>query len=175
MLGLGKRTFTVLLMTVAVLAVSAAVVYAGNHGGDHPKEAAKHHGGKQHRHHGNGKAGFPPSVARFDLSGYVLQTKYTLGRNKGNTFQQTYTDDSVQGVPTEGPFVGTTFDPAKYVALPVAHKTLYVVWMNPAFDIIDAFVMNFRTGVVFDYAPGGAMPESSGSVKILTKGANRIP
>jgi hypothetical protein len=174
MLGLGKRTFTVLLMTAAVLAVSAAVVYAGNHGGDHPKAAAKHHGGKHHRHHAN-KHGFPPSVARFDLSGYVLQTKYTLGRNTGNTFQQTYTGDSVQGVPTAGPFVGQTFPPAKYVALPVAHKTLYVVWQNDAFDIIDAFVMNFRTGVVFDYAPGSASPESSGSVKILTKGANRIP
>jgi hypothetical protein len=173
MLGLGKRTFTVLLITVAVLAVSAAVVYAGNLGGDHPKAASKHHGGKHHRHHN--KHGFPPSVTRFDLSGYVLETKYTLGRNTGNTFQQTYTGDSVQGVPTEGPFVGQQFDPAKYVALPVAHKTLYVVWQNNAFDIIDAFVMNFRTGVVFDYAPGSATPESSGTVKILTKGANRIP
>jgi hypothetical protein len=173
MLGLGKRTFTILLIAVAVLAVSAAVVYAGNRGGDHPKEGSKHHGGKHHRH-GN-KHGFPPSVTRFDLSGYVLQTKYTLGRNTGNTFEQTYKGDSVQGVPTEGPFVGQTFPPAKYVALPVAHKTLYVVWQNEAFDIIDAFVMNFRTGVVFDYAPGSATPESSGSVKILTKGANRIP
>jgi hypothetical protein len=173
MLGLGKRTFTVLLIAVAALAVSAAVVYAGNRGGDHPKAGSKHHGGKHHRH-GN-KHGFPPSVTRFDLSGYVLQTKYTLGRNTGNTFEQTYKGDSVQGVPTEGPFVGQTFPPAKYVALPVAHKTLYVVWQNEAFDIIDAFVMNFRTGVVFDYAPGSATPESSGSVKILTKGANRIP
>jgi hypothetical protein len=159
----------VVLVTVAALGLSAAVVYAnGKHHG--PRQPAKHH-----RHHGNGKPGFPPSVTRFDLSGYVLETQYTLGRNTGNTFQQTYTGDSVQGVPTAGPFVGQTFDPAKYVALPVAHKTLYVVWMNPAFDIIDAFVMNFRTGVVFDYAPGGATPESSGTVRILTKGANRIP
>jgi hypothetical protein len=35
--------------------------------------------------------------------------------------------------------------------------------------------MNFRTGVVFDYAPGSDSPESSGSVKILQKGTNRIP
>ena len=35
--------------------------------------------------------------------------------------------------------------------------------------------MNFKTGVVFDYAPGSAQPESSGTVKILTKGANRLP
>src|SRR6185437_6898766 len=34
--------------------------------------------------------GFPPSVKRFNLNGYVLQTSYTLGRNKGNTFKQTY-------------------------------------------------------------------------------------
>jgi hypothetical protein len=169
MSGLRKRMLAVVLVTVAALGLSAAVVYAnGKHHG--PRQPAKHH-----RHHGNGKPGFPPSVTRFDLSGYVLETQYTLGRNTGNTFQQTYTGDSVQGVPTAGPFVGQTFDPAKYVALPVAHKTLYVVWMNPAFDIIDAFVMNFRTGVVFDYAPGGATPESSGTVRILTKGANRIP
>ena len=169
MSGLRKRMLAVVLVTVAALGLSAAVVYAnGKHHG--PKQPGKHH-----RHHGNGKPGFPPSVTRFDLSGYVLETKYTLARNTGNTFQQTYTGDSVQGVPTAGPFVGQTFDPAKYVALPVAHKTLYVVWMNPAFDIIDAFVMNFRTGVVFDYAPGGATPESSGTVRILTKGANRIP
>lgn len=171
MSGLRKRTFAVLLITIAVLGLSAAAVYAGgkHHG---PKQSGKHHG-----HHGkhNGKPGFPPSVTRFDLSGYVLETKYTLGRNTGNTFQQTYTGDSVQGVPTAGPFVGQTFPPAKYVALPVARKTLYVVWQDPAFNIIDAFVMNFRTGVVFDYAPGGATPESSGSVRILTKGANRIP
>jgi hypothetical protein len=88
-------------------------VYAGgrHHG---PKQPAKHH-----RHHGHGAFGFPPSVTRFDLSGYVLETKYTLGRNTGNTFQQTYTATDVQGVPTEGPFVGQHFDPADYVALPV--------------------------------------------------------
>ena len=173
MRGLGKRTFTVLLITAAVLGLSAAVVYAGNHG-KHPRPP-KQPAASITATTATASAGFPPSVTRFDLSGYVLQTKYTLGRNTGNTFQQTYTGDSVQGVPTAGPFVGQTFDPAKYVALPVAHKTLYVVWQDPAFNIIDAFVMNFRTGVVFDYAPGGATPESSGSVKILTKGANRIP
>jgi hypothetical protein len=173
MSGLRKRTLIVLLITGVALGLSTAAVYAGNHG-DHPK-AGKHHGPSHHRHHGNGKAGFPPSVTRFDLSGYVLETKYTLGRNTGNTFQQTYTASSVQGVPTEGPFVGQHFDPADYVALPVGHKTLYIAWLNPAHDIIDAFVMNLKTGVVFDYAPGSATPESSGTVRIVTKGANRIP
>ena len=90
--------------------------------------------------------GFPPSVARFDLSGYKLATRYTLGTNAGNTFEQTYTGSSVQGVPVEGPFVGTVFPPADYVALPIAHKTLYVAWLRPSdHAIIDAFVMNFKT------------------------------
>ena len=174
MSGLRKRTLIVLLVTGVVLGLSTAAVYAGNHG-DHPK-AGKHHGPSHHRHHGNGKAGFPPSVTPFDLSGYVLETKYTLGRNTGNTFQQTYARSSVQGVPTEGPFVGTPFPPEDYVALPVAHKTLYVAWLDPSTHaIVDAFVMNFKTGVVFDYAPGSATPESSGTVRIVTKGTNRIP
>jgi hypothetical protein len=169
MSSLRKRTLAVVLITVAALGLSAAAVYAGgkHHG---PKQPAKHH-----RHHGKGAFGFPPSVTRFDLSGYVLETRYTLGRNTGNTFQQTYTASSVQGVPTEGPFVGQHFDPANYVALPVGHKTLYIAWLNPNHDIIDAFVMNLKTGVVFDYAPGSATPESSGTVRIVTKGAKRIP
>jgi hypothetical protein len=54
---------------------------------------------------------------------------------------------------------------------------LYVVWTDPTTHaIVDAFVMNFKTGVVFDYAPDDTdKPESSGTVRIVTKGANRIP
>jgi hypothetical protein len=162
---LRTRTLTVLLITVAALGLSAGAVYA-----------ATHHGRDGHRHGHRGNHGFPPSVQRFDLSGYKLETKYTLGRNTGNTFQQTYTATTVQGVPVAGPFVGQTFPPEDYVALPVAHKTLYVAWLDPTTHaIVDAFVMNFRTGVVFDYAPGSATPESSGTVRILTAGPNRIP
>ena len=169
MSGLRKRTLTVLAITGAGLGLSTAAVYAGAAG---PTKHGSHH----HRHAGHGRHGFPPSVQRFDLSGYKLETRYTLGRNTGNTFQQTYTATTVQGVPVEGPFVGTTFPPVDYVALPVAHKTLYVAWLDPATHaIVDAFVMNFKTHVVFDYAPGSAQPESSGTVRILEKGPNRIP
>jgi hypothetical protein len=169
MSGLRKRTLTVVIITAAaVMCLSAAAVYAG---AASPKKHGSHH-----RHPWGAGGGFPPSVARFDLSGYKLETRYTLGRNTGNTFQQTYTATTVQGVPVEGPFVGTTFPPADYVALPVAHKTLYVAWLDhDTHAIIDAFVMNFKTGVVFDYAPGSAQPESSGTVRILAAGPNRIP
>ena len=176
MSGLRKRTLAVVVITVAALGLSTAAVYAGTHG----NHAPNHKGAKKHgSHHGHGRhghQGFPPSVQRFDLSGYKLETRYTLGRNTGNTFQQTYTGSSVQGVPVEGPFVGTVFPPVDYVALPVGHKTLYVAWLDPSTHaIVDAFVMNFKTGVVFDYAPGSTQPESSGTVRILTKGASRIP
>jgi hypothetical protein len=164
MSALRRRTVTILFIAAALVLASTAAVWAhGNHG-------RHHHPG----HHGNG---FPPSVQRFDLSGYVLETSYTLGRNSGNTFQQTYQASTVQGVPVKGPFVGQTFPPEDYVALPVAHKTLYVAWLDPdTHAIVDAFVMNFKTGVVFDYAPDEHQkPESSGTVRILQRGANRIP
>src|SRR5436305_12967109 len=50
-----------------------------------------------------------PSVKRFDLNGYVIVTAYSLGRNTGNTFRQTYKHGTVQGVPIKGPLVGTKF------------------------------------------------------------------
>ena len=165
---LRKRTLTVLLIACAVLGISAAGVYAGARGDDtgHMRHPAPHGGGH----------GFAPNVDRVNLSGYKIEATYTLGANTGNTFEQTYTGTTVQGVPVAGPFVGTVFPPADYVALAIAPHTVYIVWQDPTTHaILDAFVMNFKTGVVFDYAPGGATPESSGSVKILKKGANRIP
>ena len=169
MSGLRKRTITVLLIALGVLGLSAAAVYAAT---------TKHHGPNHHRH-GNvgrhGQHGFPPSVQRFDLSGYKIQTKYTLGTNIDNTFEQTYTGDMVQGVPVEGPNVGVAFPAFHYVALPIARKTLYIAWVKEDGTIVDAFAMNFKTGTVFDYNPTPLHPESSGTTKILVKGANRIP
>jgi hypothetical protein len=165
-----RRTITILLIALGVLGLTAAAVYAATtkHNGPNHHRYAKHHG----RH---GQHGFPPSVTRFDLSGYKIQTKYTLGTNTGNTFEQTYTGDMVQGVPVEGPNVGTTFPPFHYVALAIAHRTLYIAWVKDDGTIVDAFVMNFKTGVVFDYNPTPGQPESSGTVRILEKGANRLP
>jgi hypothetical protein len=71
--------------------------------------------------------------------------------------------------------VGVVFPAFHYVALPIAHKTLYIAWVKDDGTIVDAFVMNFKTGTVFDYNPTPGHPESSGTTKILVKGANRIP
>ena len=116
------------------------------------------------------------SLERFDLSGYVLDTSYTLGRNTGNTFQQTYGHSMVQGVPIKGLLVGTKFPPEDYVAIPIGHHELYVSWLDPtSFAIVDAFVMDFAHHVVFDYAPGSAHPESAGTVTIVHRGQSPLP
>jgi hypothetical protein len=124
----------------------------------------------------NNLSGPKISVDRFDLDGYVINAQYTLGRNTGNTFQQTYTHSMVQGVPIEGPFVGVTFPPEKYVALPIGHHQLYIVWLDPTTSaIVDAFVMNFVTNTVYDYAPGSDHPESAGKITVVKTGDNRVP
>jgi hypothetical protein len=116
------------------------------------------------------------SLERFDLSGYVLDTSYTLGRNTGNTFQQTYGHSMVQGVPIKGPLVGTKFPPEDYVAIPIGHHELYVTWLDPAtFAIVDAFVMDFAHHTVFDYAPGSDHPESAGTVTVVHRGGSPLP
>jgi hypothetical protein len=116
------------------------------------------------------------SIKRFDLTGWVIDAKYTLGRNTGNTFEQTYKGSTVQGVPIAGPFVGSVFPPVDYVALPVGDDQVYVSWLDPAtFAIVDAFVFNFKTHTVYDYAPGSASPESAGTITVKHAGKNRIP
>lgn len=116
------------------------------------------------------------SLNRFDLNGYVINADYSLGRNAGNTFQQTYADSTVQGVPIAGPDVGLTFPPEDYVAIPVGSHQLYVTWLDPStYAIVDVFVMNFATHTVYDYAPGSATPESAGTITVVHRGAEKIP
>ena len=118
----------------------------------------------------------PVSLDRFDLNGYVINAKYTLGRNAGNTFQQTYQRSTVQGVPIAGPYVNTTFPPEDYIALPIGNDQLYITWLAPkTYAIVDVFVMNFATRTVYDYAPGSAHPESAGTITVVKRGWDRIP
>ena len=154
-------------LTVALLSggIAAAVTSTAS-ASPQPKPAAtstRHHPGKL-------------SLTRFNLKGYVINAKYTLGRNTGNTFQQTYQGSTVLGVPIAGPNVGTTFPTEDYVALPIGNHELYVTWLDPSTDaIVDVFVMNFKTHTVYDFAPGSSTPESAGTIKVVTRGANRIP
>jgi hypothetical protein len=140
----------------AYAAVTAATAAAG------PANAAK-------------TAKAAPSINRFNLNGYVLDTDYSLGRNTGNTFQQTYKSGTVHGVPIKGPFVGSKFPVEDYVAMPIGNHEIYVTWLDPkSHALVDVFVMNFSTGIVYDYAPA-AKPESSGTVTVVTKGKSPLP
>jgi hypothetical protein len=126
---------------------------------------------------GHGKHHAPAlSLNRFDLNDYVINADYSLGRNAGNTFQQTYGRSTVQGVPIAGPDVGISFPREDYVAVPIGDDELYVTWLDPStYAIVDVFVMNFRTHTVYDYAPGSATPESAGTIAVAHRGQARLP
>jgi hypothetical protein len=157
------RSASALLLAGASIGVYAAVTSA----------AASAGAGHAVRAH-SAKAG--PSVKRFNLNGYVIDTDYSLGRNTGNTFRQTYKRATVKGVPIKGPFVGTKFPAEDYVAMPIGNHELYVAWQDPKkHALVDVFVMNFATHVVYDYAPGSAHPESSGTVTVEHRGSSPLP
>jgi hypothetical protein len=110
----------------------------------------------------------PLSLNRINLKGFVVNAKYTLGRNTGNTFQQVYSNGTVLGTPIAGPYVGTKFPAEDYVAVPIGSDQIYITWQDPkAFAIVDVFVMNLRAHTVYDYAPGSPTPESAGYITIV--------
>ena len=155
------RVAFALLLAGASIGIYAAVTGATAAGSTHPAKTPKAGG---------------PSVKRFDLNGYVIVTDYSLGRNKGNTFRQTYTHSKVQGVPIKGPFVGTKFPAEDYVAMPIGNHEIYVAWLDPkTHALVDVFVMSFSTHVVYDYAPVSTHPESSGTVAVQKRGSHRLP
>jgi len=158
------RVASAALLAGASIGTYAAVTGATAAGAAHPAAPTS-----------SAKAG-GPSVKRFDLNGYVIVTDYSLGRNTGNTFRQTYTHSTVQGVPIKGPFVGTKFPAEGYVAMPIGNHEVYVAWLDPkTHALVDVFVMNFSTHVVYDYAPGSSHPESSGTVTVQKRGSHPLP
>ena len=167
------KRFRMLAAALAVVLASAGIFVAVTTSASataKPAHAAKSASPAWRHHHPK------LSLNRFDLNGYVINADYSLGRNTGNTFQQTYGDSMVQGVPIKGPFVGTKFPPEDYVAIPIGHHQLYITWLDPSsFAIVDVFVMNFKTHTVYDYAPGSAHPESAGTIKVVHRGATPIP
>jgi hypothetical protein len=51
------------------------------------------------------------------------------------------------------------------------HVRAGVAWLDTkTHALLDVFVMNVKTHVVFDYAPGSLHPESSGTIKIVKAG-----
>jgi hypothetical protein len=111
----------------------------------------------------------PLSLNRLNLKGFVVNAKYTLGANTGNTFQQVYSNGTVLGTPIAGPNVGVKFPTEDYVAVPISDDQVYITWQDPATHaIVDVFVMNLQTHTVYDYAPGSTKPESAGYITVVS-------
>jgi len=117
--------------------------------------------------------GYPYQINKVDLSGYTIQTSYTLGRNTGHTYVQVYDSSNTvtahQVLP--GPYCCFS---THYTAMPVGYKMLMVTWFNGGTGgdgaITDVFLFNFQTGIVSDVAPDPVNgPESLGTVKILVR------
>jgi hypothetical protein len=118
----------------------------------------------------------PLTLNRLNLSGFVVNAKYTLGTNTGNTFQQVYSDGTVHGTPIAGPNVGVKFPVDDYVAVPISDDQIYITWQDPTtLAIVDVFVMNLATHTVYDYQPNTAKPESAGHISIVKWPTNGLP
>jgi hypothetical protein len=168
-----KTKLLVLALTMAgLLAVVTAGATAGGSQGDgdwgHP-------GGPPPGSVADPLTGFPNQINQVDLSGYQIVTSYPLGFDAGNTFQQTYhSDGTFTAVPLAGPFVGQPPTTARYIALPVGHKQILLVWLF-ADGTHNTFVMNFRTHIVSVVTAGPDGAPSLGTVKITQWGDHPIP
>jgi hypothetical protein len=146
-------------IAVVVLAGSAAAVAASTGGGAKP----------------NKLTGYPTKINKIDLSGYEIETSYPLGKlDAGNTYLQTYTANRVTAKAVAGPFVGSPAVTFKYIALPVTHDTMLLVWLEPKFKH-NTFVYNFKTHLSSVVTWDQKGDPSLGSVKIIKKGSHPIP
>jgi hypothetical protein len=125
--------------------------------------------------------GYPDQMNQVDLTGYTIQTTYTLGRNAvpgvPHSYVQEYTSPSTVDAGPAGVDCGGPCFSTHYTATPVGNKMVMVTWFFADTGAIsDVFVFNFQTGVVSDVAPDPVNgPESLGTVKILVRGTHRIP
>jgi hypothetical protein len=171
-----KKLVVTVLATMALLALAAGGATAGRlHGNGDGGHHGRHANG-----HGPGRTvdpltGFPTQINQVDLTGYQIVTSYPLGFDAGNTFQQDYTaGGNFSAVALSGPFVGQPPTTAKYIALPVGHKQILLVWLF-ADGTHNTFFMNFRTHLVSVVTSGPEGAPSLGTVRITKVGDHRIP
>jgi len=127
-------------------------------------------------HHKRGSiTGFPARINQVDLEGYRIVTSYSLGKDTGNAFQQTYAAHAVSWFATAGRDVGSGTFVSSYIALPIADNMVLVTWLRPDGSASDVFLMNFNTGVVSNVATPNERPVSLGTVRITKVGMHAIP
>jgi hypothetical protein len=166
----GYRKLVVVGLALVLMVATAGVATAGgSHGGGgssgHPTSPPA----------ADPLTGFPDRINQVDLSGYRIVTSYPLGFDAGNTFQQDYhADGTFTAVPLEGPFVGQPPTTARYIALPVGHNQILLVWLF-ADGTHNSFVMNFETHIVSVVTSGPDGAPSLGTVRITKAGEHPIP
>jgi hypothetical protein len=123
----------------------------------------------------NPLTGYPTTIKRIDLSGYKIQTSYPLGKlDKGETYLQTYTGNSVTAVATAGPFAGSPAVHYKYIAMPVGHDMILLVWLESKFKH-NTFVYNLKTHISSVVTWDQKGDPSLGSVFVVKPGAHPLP
>jgi len=123
----------------------------------------------------NKLTGYPSKINTIDLSGYQIQTSYPLGKlDAGNTYLQTYTGNSVTAKAVAGPYVGSPAVTYKYIAMPVSHDIMLLVWLEPKFKH-NTFVYNLKDHISSVVTWDQAGDPSLGSVEIVKKGSHPIP
>jgi hypothetical protein len=166
------RLLVIALAMSALLAITATTAGAGKSPGDGQSPQP---GPSPTAVSPDPLTGFPTHINQVDLSGYEIVTSYPLGFDAGNTFRQTYHDEhTFSAVALSGPFVGQPPTEASYIALPVGHKQILLVWLF-ADGTHNAFVMNFCTHIVSVVTAGPAGTPSLGTVRITRVGKHPIP
>ncbi len=123
----------------------------------------------------NKLTGYPTKINRIDLSGYQIETSYPLGKlDAGSTYLQTYTRHSVTAKAIKGPYVGSPAVTYKYIALPVSHDMLLLVWLEPKFKH-NTFVYNLKNHISSVVTWDQKGDPSLGSVAIVKTGSHPIP
>lgn len=154
-----SKKLLVLLVAGVALAGATTALAAATAGGAKPSKLT----------------GYPTKINRIDLSGYQIETSYPLGKlDAGSTYLQTYTGDHVTAKAIAGPYVGSAAVTYTYVALPVTHNVLLLVWLEGGFKH-NSFVYDMNdhiSSVVTWDKPGDP---SLGSVTIVRKGSHPIP
>ena len=119
--------------------------------------------------------GYPTKINTVNLSGYQIETSYPLGKlDAGSTYLQKYTGDSVTATAIAGPYVGSPASHFKYIAMPVAHDILLLVWLEPKFKH-NTFVYNLKTHLSSVVTWDQKGDPSLGSVTIVKAGPHPIP
>jgi hypothetical protein len=157
-MGSAKRLFA-LAVVPFVLAGAAAAVAASGGGAAKPDKLT----------------GYPTRINTIDLNGYQIQTSYPLGKlDAGSTYLQKYTHSSVTATAIAGPYVGSPAVTFKYIAMPVTHDVLLLVWLEPKFKH-NTFVYNLKTHLSSVVTWDQKGDPSLGSVTIVKQGSHPIP